>query len=136
MQLILFSIRRKWISNLLQKSVDENPLPIKLLMVVLIYRSKAKEVLTHIHLSFLRVPYYSVTINRKPKKNLHILQCDGDLTIWHVKGMSLGPPSLHQGHYQAIVNLSTRDPEESLQTNCVDDVLDSVVHHWRLLGEL
>ena len=95
MQLILISIRRQWISNFLQKPVDENPLPIKLLMVVLIYRSKAKEVPAHIHPSFLRAPYYSITINRKPEKNLHILQCDGDLTMWHVKGVSLGPLSLH-----------------------------------------
>ena len=95
MQLILISIRRQWISNFLQKPVDENPLPIKLLMVVLIYRSKAKEVPAHIHPSFLCAPSYSVTINKKPEKNLHILQCDGDLTMWHVKGVSLGPLSLH-----------------------------------------
>ena len=95
MQLILFSIRRQWVSNFLQKPVNENPLPIKLLMVVLIYRSKAKELPTHIPPSFLCAPCYSVTINRNPEKNLHILQCDGDLTMWHVKGVSLGPPSLH-----------------------------------------
>ena len=65
MQLILFSIRRQWISNLLQKLDDENPLASKLLMVVLIYRLKAKEVPVHIHPSFLRAPYYGVTINRK-----------------------------------------------------------------------
>ena len=62
------------------------------LMVVLIY-IKAKEVSAHIHPSFLRAPCYSVTINRKPEKNLHILQSDGDLTMWHVEGVSLGPPS-------------------------------------------
>ena len=135
MQLILFIIRRQWISNLLQKPVDENPLAIKLLMVVLIYRLKAKEVPAHIHPSFLCAPCYSVTINKKPEKNLRILQCDGDLTMWHVESVSLEPPSLHLGRYQAIVNLSTRDLEESLQTNCVDDVPNSVVHHWRLLGE-
>ena len=48
MQLILFSIRQQWISNFLQKSFDENPLASKLLML-LIYRSKAKELLAHIH---------------------------------------------------------------------------------------
>ena len=107
MQLILFSIRQQWISNLLQKSFDENPLASKLLMLLLIYRLKVKELLAHICLNFLCALYYSVTINRKPKKNLHILQCDGDLTMWHVEGVSLGPPSLHQGRYQAMVNLST-----------------------------
>ena len=95
MHLILISIRRQWISNFLQKPVDENPLPIKLLMVVLIYRSKAKEVPAHFCLGFLCAPCYSVTINKKPEKNLHILQCDADLTMWHVEGVSLGPPSLH-----------------------------------------
>ena len=94
MQLILFSIRRQWISNLLQKPFDENPLANKLLML-LIYRSKAKELPAHIHPIFLCAPYYSITINRKPEKNLHILQCDGDLTMWHVEGVSLRPPSLH-----------------------------------------
>ena len=94
MQLILFSIRQQWISNLLQKSFDENPLASKLLML-LIYRLKAKELLAHIHLTFLRAPCYSITINKKPEKNLHILQCDGDLTMWHVEGVSLGPPSLN-----------------------------------------
>ena len=29
-----------------------------------------------------------------------------------------------------MVNLCTRDLEESLQTNCLDDVPDSVIHHW------
>ena len=78
MQLVLFSIRRQF---------DENPLASKLLML-LIYRSKAKELLARIHPIFLRAPYYSVTINRKPEKNLHILQCDGDLTMWHMEGES------------------------------------------------
>ena len=95
MQLILFSIRRQWTSNLLQKSTDENPLASELLMWVLIYRLKPKDVLAHLCPSFLRAPYYSVTINRKPENNLHILQCDADLTMWHVEGVSLGPPSLH-----------------------------------------
>ena len=81
MQLILFGIRRQWISNLLQKSFDKNPLVIKFLMLLLIYRSKAKELLTHIHPNFLCAPCYSVTINKKPEKNLRILQCDGDLTM-------------------------------------------------------
>ena len=94
MQLILFSIRRQWIGNLLQKPFDENPLAIKLLSLI-IYRLKAKELLAHILPFFLRAPCYSVTINRKPEKNLHILQCDGDLTMWHVEGVSVGPPSLH-----------------------------------------
>ena len=108
MQLIIFSIRRQWSSNLLQKPVDENPLASKLL--ILIYKLKAKELLAHIRPNFLCAPCYSVTINKKPEKILHILQCDGDLTMWHVEGVSLGPPSLHQGCYQAMVNLSTRDP--------------------------
>ena len=95
MQLILFGIRRQWISNLLQQPFDENPLAIKFLMLLLSYRSKAKEVLAHTHPIFLCAPYYSVTINRKPENHLHILQCDGDLTMWHVEGVSLGPPSLH-----------------------------------------
>ena len=94
MQLILFGIRRQWIGNLLQKPFDENPLASKLRMV-LIYRSKAKALMANILPFFLRAPYYSVTINKKPKKNLHILQCVGDLTMWHVEGVSLGPPSLH-----------------------------------------
>ena len=94
MQLILFSIRRQWIDNLLQKLFDENPLASKLHMV-LICRSKAKVLMPHILLFFLCAPCYSVTINRKPKKNLHILQCDGDLTMRHVECVSLGPPSLH-----------------------------------------
>ena len=83
MQLILFNIRRQWINNLLQKPFDENPLASKLLML-LIYRSKAKELLAHIHPIFLPDPCYSITINRKPEKNLHILQCVGDLTMWKV----------------------------------------------------
>ena len=94
MQLILFSIRWQWTSNLLQKSVDENSLAIKLLSHI-IYRSKAKEVSEHILPFFLRAPCYSLAINRKPEKNLHILQCDDDLTMWHVEGVSLKPPSLH-----------------------------------------
>ena len=94
MQLILFSIRRQWISNLLQKLVDVNPLASKLLML-LIYRLKAKEVSAHMRSFFLCTPFYSPAINRKPEKNLHILQCDGDLTIWYVEGVSLGPLSLH-----------------------------------------
>ena len=95
MQLILFSIRRQWTSNLLQKWADENPLAIELLMRLLIYRLKPKEVSAHLYLGFLRAPCYSVTINKKPEKNLHILQCDADLTMWHVEGVSLGPPSFH-----------------------------------------
>ena len=94
MELILFSIKRQWTGNLLQKPFDKNPLASKLLML-LIYRLKAKELLAHIHPIFLRAPCYSVTINRKPEKNLHILQCDGDLTMWHVEGVSLEPPSLY-----------------------------------------
>ena len=94
MHLILVSIRRQCIGNLLQKPFDENPLAIKLLSLI-IYRLKAKEVSAHIHPGFLRAPCYSLAINRKSKKNLHILQCDGHLTIWHVEGVSLGPPSLH-----------------------------------------
>ena len=94
MQLILFSIRRQWIGNFLQKPFDENPLASKLHMV-LICRSKAKVLMAHILPFFLHAPCYSVTINRKPKKNLHILQCDGDLTMWHVEGVSLRLPSLH-----------------------------------------
>ena len=73
MQLILFGIRQQWISNLLQKPFDENPLAIKFLMLILIYRSKAKEILTHICPNFLCAPYSSVTINRKPENYLHIL---------------------------------------------------------------
>ena len=80
--------------NLLQKPFDENSLASKLRMV-LIYRSKAKVLMAHILPFFLRAPCYSVTINRKPEKNLHILQCDGDLTMWHVEGVSLRLPSLH-----------------------------------------
>ena len=68
MQLILFSIRQQWISNLLQKPFNENSLASKLLML-LIYRLKTK--------------------------NLHILQCDGDLNMWYVEGVSLRLPSLH-----------------------------------------
>ena len=102
MQLILFSIRQQWFGNLLQKPVDENPLASKLLMVVLIYSLKAKEVPAHIHPSFLRAPCYSVTINRKPEKNLHILQCDGDLTMWHVEGVSLGLLRPLSGHGQSF----------------------------------
>ena len=94
MQLILFSIRQQWIGNLLQKPVDENPLASKLHMV-LICRSKAKVLMAHILPFFLHAPCYSVTINRKPEKNLHILQCDGDLIMWHVKGVSLRQASLH-----------------------------------------
>ena len=93
MQLILFSIRWQWTSNLLQKSANENPLASELLIRLLIYRSKPKEVPTYLCLGFLRAPCYSVTINRKPEKNLHILQCDANLTMWHVEGVSLGPPS-------------------------------------------
>ena len=95
MQLILFRIRQQWSSNLLQKPIDKNPLANKLLMLLLIYRLKAKELLAHICPNFLRAPFYSVTINKKPEKNLHILQCDDDITMWHVEGVSLGPPSLH-----------------------------------------
>ena len=95
MQLILFSIRQQWTSNLLQKSSNENPLASELLMHLLIYRLKPKEVPAHFCLGFLCAPCYSVTINKKPEKNLHILQCDADLTMWHVEGVSLGPPSLH-----------------------------------------
>ena len=80
--------------NLPQKPFDENPLASKLCMV-LIYRSKAKVLMAHILPFFLHAPCYSVTINRKPEKNLHILQCDGDLTMWHVEGVSLRLPSLH-----------------------------------------
>ena len=94
MQLILFSIRRQWISNLLQKLFDENSLVIKLLSLI-IYILKAKEVPAHVLPFFLRASCYSLAINRKPEKNLHILQCDGDLTMWHVEGVSLKPPSLH-----------------------------------------
>ena len=95
MQLILFNIRRQQTSNLLQKSVDENPLASELLMLFLIYRLKPKEDLAHLCPGFLRAPCYNVTINRKPKNNLHILQCDVDLTMWHVEVVSLGLPSLH-----------------------------------------
>ena len=94
MQLILFSIRWQWISNLLQNPFDDNPLANKQLCII-IYKFKPKEVLAHMPPFFLRAPYYSLAINRKPEKNLHILQCDGDLTMWHVEGVSLGPPSLH-----------------------------------------
>ena len=94
MQLILFSIRQQWTGNLLQKPFDDNPLANKHLCIV-IYRLKAKEVPAHMWPFFLRAPCYSLAINRKPEKNLHILQCDGDLTMWHVEGVSLGPPSLH-----------------------------------------
>ena len=95
MQLILFNIRRQQTSNLLQKSIDENPLASELLMLFLIYRLKPKEDLAHLCPGFLRAPCYSVTINRKPENNLHILHCDVDLTMWHVEGVSLGLPSLH-----------------------------------------
>ena len=95
MQLILFSIKWQWTSNLLQQSADENPLASELLMCLLICRLKPKVVSAHLCLGFLRAPCYGVTINRKPKKDLHILQCDADLTVWHVEGVSLGPPSLH-----------------------------------------
>ena len=74
MQLILFSIRRQWTSNLLQKWADEDPLAIELLMRLLICRLKPKEVSAHLYLGFLRAPCYSVTINKKLEKNLHILQ--------------------------------------------------------------
>ena len=73
MQFILFGIRRQWISNLLQKPFDENPLAIKFLMLISIYRSKAKELLADIRPNFLCAPCYSVTINRKPENHLHIL---------------------------------------------------------------
>ena len=89
MQLILFSIRLQWTNNLLQKSANE------LLMWLLIYRLKPKEVSTHLYLGFLRAPCYNVTNNRKSEKNLHILQCDGNLTMWHVEGVSLRLPLLH-----------------------------------------
>ena len=95
MHVILFNIRRQWTSNLLQKSADENPLASELLMRLLICRLKPKVVLAHLCPGFLRAPCYSDTINRKPEKNLHILQCDADLTMWHVEGVSLRPPSLH-----------------------------------------
>ena len=95
MHVILFNIRRQWTSNLLQKSADENPLASELLMRLLICRLKPKVVPAHLYLGFLRAPCYSDTINRKPKKNLHILQCDADLTMWHMEGVSLRPPSLH-----------------------------------------
>ena len=95
MQLILFNIRQQQTSNLLQKSVDENPLTSELLMLFLIYRLKPKEVSAHPCLGFLHAPCYSVTINRKLEKNFQILQCDADLTMWHVEGVSLEPPSLH-----------------------------------------
>ena len=95
MQLVLFSIRRQWTSNLLQKSANENPLASELLMRLLIYRLKPKEVPAHLCPGFLRAPCYSITINRKLEKNLHILQCDADLTMWHVEGVSLELPSLH-----------------------------------------
>ena len=55
MQLILFSIRRQWIGNLLQKPFDENPLASKLHML-LIYKLKAKELMAHILPFFLRAP--------------------------------------------------------------------------------
>ena len=74
MQLILFSIRRQWTSNLLQKWADENPLASELLMRLLNCRLKPKEVSAHLYLGFLRAPRYSVTINRKLEKNIHILQ--------------------------------------------------------------
>ena len=103
MQLIIFSIRQQWTSNLLQKSADENPLASELLMRLLICRLKPKVVPAHLCPGFLHAPYYSVTIapcysvtiNKKLEKNLHILQCDADLTMWHVEGVSLEPPSLH-----------------------------------------
>ena len=94
MQLILFSIRQQWTGNLLQKLFDDNPLASKLLCLI-IYRNKAKEVLAHISPHFLCAPCYRLAINKKPEKNLHILQCDGGLTMWHVESMSLGLPSLH-----------------------------------------
>ena len=94
MQLILFNIRRQWTGNLLQKPFDDNPLASKLLCLT-IYSFKAKEVPVNLPPIFLRAPHYSLAINRKPEKNLHILQCDGDLTIWYVEGVSLGPLSLH-----------------------------------------
>ena len=125
----------QWIGNLLQKPFDDNPLTSKLRML-LIYRLKAKELMAHILPFFLCAPCYWVTINRKPEKNLHILQCDDDLTRWHVEGVSLRLPWLHYGRYQAMVNLSTWGPEESLQTKCLNDVNNSVVHHWLSIGEL
>ena len=94
MQLILFSIRWQWTGNFLQKPFDDNPLADKHLCIM-IYRLKAKEVSAHMRSFFLCTPFYSLAINRKPEKNLHILQCDGDLTIWYVEGVSLGPLSLH-----------------------------------------
>ena len=35
-----------------------------------------------------------------------------------------------------MVNLSTQGPEESLQTKCLNDVNNSIVHHWLSIGEL
>ena len=94
MKLILFSIKRQWTDNLLQKPFDDNPLANKHFCII-IYKFKPKEVSAHMPPFFLRAPYYSLTINMKPKKNLHILQCDGDLTMWHVEGVSLRLPLLH-----------------------------------------
>ena len=94
MKLILFSIKRQWTDNLLQKPFDDNPLANKHFCII-IYKFKPKEVSVHMPSFFLRAPYYSLTINMKPKKNLHILQCDGDLTMWHVEGVSLRLPLLH-----------------------------------------
>ena len=35
-----------------------------------------------------------------------------------------------------MLNLSTRGLEESIQTKSVNDVNDSIVHHWLYLGDL
>ena len=94
MQLILFSIRQQWTGSLLQKPFDDNPLASKLLCLT-IYRFKAKEVPAHLLPIFLHAPRYSLAINRKLEKNLHVLQCDGDLTVWHAEGVSLRLPFLH-----------------------------------------
>ena len=71
MQLLLLSIRRQWTGNVLQKPFDDNPLANKHLCII-IYRFKPKEVLAHMPPFFLHAPCYSLTITRKPKKNLHI----------------------------------------------------------------
>ena len=72
MHLIIFSIRQQWNYNLLQKSFDDNPLALQHRRII--HRnSKAKEVPAHVPPNFSNAPDYSLAINRKPEKILHIL---------------------------------------------------------------
>ena len=72
MHLILFNIRRQWNCNLLQKLFDDNPFALQHRCIIQ-RNSEAKKVLAHISPNFLNAPDYCLAINKKLKKNLHIL---------------------------------------------------------------